>query len=66
MDFWTCFEVWEQFHLGMGLPYPGTWAQQPLWVNRILKAFTLEFKQYENEQHKKRMEASAPKSKKKN
>lgn len=28
----TAFNVWHKFHLNMGFPFTGGWAEQPWWI----------------------------------
>lgn len=33
------FDIWSKFHLNMGFPFSGGWAEQPYWVSDIIHLF---------------------------
>lgn len=37
--FYSAWAVWRKFHLGLGLPYAGGWAEQPKHIVDIIEAF---------------------------
>jgi hypothetical protein len=52
-DYYTDFfasalEVWHTFHVGMGLPFLGGWAEQPWHLYQVIYLFESESKSIEN------------------
>lgn len=46
--FVSAIEVWHAFHVGMGLPFEGGWADQPWHLHQITYLFEAESKAIEN------------------
>ena len=36
-DFYRAYNVWQKWHMGFGLPFPGTWAEAPKRVIDVIE-----------------------------
>ncbi len=42
--FYTAYNVWWKYHLGMGFPYSGGWGEQPTHIVEIIETMEAEYK----------------------
>ena len=48
LNFRFCYEIFEKYYNGNGLPLSATWAEHPYWVNIMIKAFHKEYTLFQN------------------
>ena len=47
-DYNTCFDLWQQYNMGNGLPLNKTWGDHPIWVIRAITKFNNEYEKVKN------------------
>lgn len=45
--FWRLFELWHRFHVGMGFPFAGGWAEQPVVVAEAVEVMETMWRNWE-------------------
>ena len=54
---------WENWNMGFGMPWSGTFQQQPIWFYLLAKRFEKEFEIKKYEDQKKAMNKNKPQPK---
>jgi hypothetical protein len=49
-DFYRVLAAWWRYHIGMGLPFSGGWAEQPAHVVAYIETFESYYQAYQQEQ----------------
>ena len=47
--FWALFRVWHRYHIGLGLPYSGGWAEQPAHLVDVIELYESLYRQFQME-----------------
>jgi hypothetical protein len=48
-EFYVALALWRRWHLGMGFPFSGGWAEQPAWIVETIDAFETHYRVYVGE-----------------
>ena len=49
----TAFNVWYKFHLNMGFPFTGGWAEQPWWIVEFISLLENTYNEEQEAKYKK-------------
>ena len=48
-DFWHLLAAWWRYHIGMGLPFSGGWAEQPAHIVSYIETYESFYQAYQQE-----------------